>query len=161
MKGRRFFTVLTVVLAVTLFTTFAFGQVSGGGVGKDQQVTNAVLQSIDNVAVQLSDLQTSILNALGLFKDVKIKEDPSGTVTVVADTDSGLCDGKASLYSSALTHISYAWNYVNMAYELYYNYCATKNTRLLLKIGTALTNAMNELLIATTYFYEANAYTCS
>ncbi|NMB99703.1 MAG: hypothetical protein GYA35_05405 [Thermoanaerobaculaceae bacterium] len=137
MKGRRFFTVLTVVLAVTLFTTFAFGQVNPKA-GK-----NSTNKAIDSVAQVVESLQSEVLAESGL----------DGNSPPV-------CEEKLGMYQNALNSLGSAATYVGMAYDAYAAFLKTKNTAYLISVYQYVSLAWAEVSNASTWIAQARDYSC-
>lgn len=137
MRSKNLWTVLVVVLTMTLFTTFAFGQVNLKA--KDR----ACLNAIDSVTKVSAELQAAALSESGL----------DGNSPLV-------CDGKLALYQNALSHINTALTYCGMAYDAYADYQRTHQSSYLFNAYYYVSLAWNEVSIASSWLSQARDYIC-
>jgi hypothetical protein len=133
MKGRRFLTVFTVVLAVTLFTTFAFGQVKGG-----QRTSDAWQKQLDSITAYINATQEVVVNEMA----------------------TSTCEEKTALYQEALNSLQDAFTYVSLAYDAYGAYLKTGKSYYLIYVSQYLTAAWAQVAVASNYLAQARDYTC-
>jgi hypothetical protein len=153
MNGKRFWTVSMVAVALTLFSSFVFGQVLSTGM--DFRSKTTVMTQLDLLA------QTA-----GLLEDTITFEVESGYTP--SDSDPGLraefpravCDDKMQLYGSALSYVGMAWDHISNAQAALNSYETTGDKSSLYLYYAEVGAAWTALSQANDFVQTARNYEC-
>jgi hypothetical protein len=142
MNGKRLFTALTVAAALTLFSSFAFGQVAPSGVSwKDVAVASS--SQVDNVSVQVSTLEFII--------DTEMSNPTP-------------CEQKAILYKAAILDLQEAKVHIDKAYANCQALAITRfdlnGRKLVIFVFSELSRATEAFNKALLEYYDAHFVIC-
>lgn len=142
MNGKKLFTVFMVATALSLFSSFAFGDSSRCKVDWCSVAAFADLQ-VDDATIQVSLMEDAILRELN---------------------DPNLCYEQRSLYETAYSHLNEAKVHIERSYTLCRTLADSRNDQVggvfLIQLFSELTRTSESCDNALQFYYEARFWVC-
>jgi hypothetical protein len=153
MNGKRFWTVLTVAAALTLFSSFAFGQILDGSDYDETLTLNENELKLNWTAT--SAWMTSQVDLLALQADALAAQ-------IQAEIElTSPCEDRLQLYNSALVSLAQAWVHIGNAYAAIVLFGETNDRFYSSLIVSELALATGSLCEAGVSYGTAQAYSCA